>query len=97
MTVSLGTAYRSFGGEVEASNTPTICRLHRFMPSPTLSHSSSFCPSCCLFRSSTASLESIGMPHCPNENFSGLGSKGQGDWAISHVDDSGHQAALSRE
>jgi hypothetical protein len=40
MTVSLGTAYRSFGGEVEASNTPTICRLHRFMPSPTLGHSS---------------------------------------------------------
>ena len=35
MTVSLGTAYRSFGGEVEASNTPTICRLHRFMPLPT--------------------------------------------------------------
>src|SRR3954471_18426033 len=40
MTVSLGTAYRSFGGEVEASNPPTICRLHRFMPSPTLGHSS---------------------------------------------------------
>ena len=27
MTLSLGTAYRSFGGEVEASSTPTICRL----------------------------------------------------------------------
>jgi integrase len=40
MTVSLGTAYRSFDGEVEASNTPTICRLHRFMPSPTFGHSS---------------------------------------------------------
>ena len=26
-TLSLGTAYRSFGGEVEASSTPTICRL----------------------------------------------------------------------
>jgi hypothetical protein len=25
---------------VEASNTPTICRLHRFMPSPTFGHSS---------------------------------------------------------
>ena len=25
--VILGTAYRSFGGEVEASSTPTICRL----------------------------------------------------------------------
>jgi hypothetical protein len=25
--LSLGTAYRSFGGEVEASSTPTICRL----------------------------------------------------------------------
>src|SRR5690349_5304257 len=40
MTVSLGTPYRSFDGEVEASNTPTICRLHRFMPSPTFGHSS---------------------------------------------------------
>src|SRR4029079_5588565 len=40
MTVSLGTAYRSFDGEVDASNTPTICRLHRFMPSPTFGHSS---------------------------------------------------------
>src|ERR1017187_2763018 len=27
MMLSLGTAYRSFGGEVEASSTPTICRL----------------------------------------------------------------------
>src|SRR6266403_1421781 len=27
MMLSLDTAYRSFGGEVEASNTPTICRL----------------------------------------------------------------------
>src|ERR1700676_4298050 len=27
MTLSLGTAYRSFGGEVEASSTLTICRL----------------------------------------------------------------------
>src|ERR1700730_1839587 len=27
MTLSLDTAYRSFGGEVEASGTPTICRL----------------------------------------------------------------------
>src|SRR4051794_15943359 len=27
MTLSLGTAYCSFGGEVEASSTPTICRL----------------------------------------------------------------------
>src|ERR1700687_151441 len=27
MTLSLGTAYRSFGGEVEASSTPKICRL----------------------------------------------------------------------
>src|SRR3981189_708582 len=27
MTLSLGTAYRSFGGEEEASSTPTICRL----------------------------------------------------------------------
>src|SRR6476620_11728937 len=27
MTLSFGTAYRSFGGEVEASSTPTICRL----------------------------------------------------------------------
>src|SRR5258708_11958925 len=27
MTLSLGTAYRSFGGEVEASSTPMICRL----------------------------------------------------------------------
>src|ERR1700738_4042439 len=27
MTLSSGTAYRSFGGEVEASSTPTICRL----------------------------------------------------------------------
>src|SRR4051794_10640317 len=27
MTLSLDTAYRSFGGEVEASSTPTICRL----------------------------------------------------------------------
>src|SRR3981081_2625648 len=27
MTLSLGTAYRSFGGEVEASSTTTICRL----------------------------------------------------------------------
>src|ERR1700722_16903891 len=27
MTLSLGTAYPSFGGEVEASSTPTICRL----------------------------------------------------------------------
>src|SRR5258706_16396632 len=27
MTLSLGTAYRSFGREVEASSTPTICRL----------------------------------------------------------------------
>src|ERR1700737_264759 len=27
MALSLGTAYRSFGGEVEASSTPTICRL----------------------------------------------------------------------
>jgi len=27
VTLSLGTAYRSFGGEVEASSTPTICRL----------------------------------------------------------------------
>src|ERR1700724_2244301 len=27
MTLSLGTAYRSFGGEVEALSTPTICRL----------------------------------------------------------------------
>src|SRR5947209_10558608 len=26
MTLSLDTAYRSFGGEVEASSTPTICR-----------------------------------------------------------------------
>ncbi len=26
-TLSLDTAYRSFGGEVEASSTPTICRL----------------------------------------------------------------------
>jgi len=25
--LSLDTAYRSFGGEVEASSTPTICRL----------------------------------------------------------------------
>src|ERR1700694_2288392 len=49
MTVSLGTAYRSFGGEVEASNTPTICRLHRFMPSPTLGHSSTLrSPDLCL-------------------------------------------------
>ena len=30
MTLSLGTAYRAFGGEVEASNTPTICRLPEF-------------------------------------------------------------------
>src|SRR5437899_8167923 len=27
MTLSLDAAYRSFGGEVEASSTPTICRL----------------------------------------------------------------------
>src|SRR6266850_4349075 len=27
MTLSLGTAYRSFGGEMEASSTPMICRL----------------------------------------------------------------------
>src|SRR5207247_7362714 len=27
MRLSLDTAYRSFGGEVEASSTPTICRL----------------------------------------------------------------------
>src|SRR5213080_1526129 len=27
MTLSLDTAYRSFGGEVEALSTPTICRL----------------------------------------------------------------------
>src|SRR5260370_28347575 len=27
MPLSLDTAYRSFGGEVEASSTPTICRL----------------------------------------------------------------------
>src|SRR5258707_349767 len=27
MTLSFDTAYRSFGGEVEASSTPTICRL----------------------------------------------------------------------
>src|SRR5438477_10635451 len=27
MMLSLVTAYRSFGGEVEASSTPTICRL----------------------------------------------------------------------
>src|SRR5437867_5081431 len=27
MTLSLDTAYRSFGGEVEASSTPTICRI----------------------------------------------------------------------
>src|SRR6266436_2067316 len=27
MTLSLDTAYRSFSGEVEASSTPTICRL----------------------------------------------------------------------
>src|ERR1700687_5062842 len=27
MTLSLGTAYRSFGGEVEASSSPTLCRL----------------------------------------------------------------------
>src|SRR6266849_7423158 len=27
MMLSLNTAYRSFGGEVEASSTPTICRL----------------------------------------------------------------------
>src|SRR5258705_5240025 len=27
MTLSLGTVYRSFGGEMEASSTPMICRL----------------------------------------------------------------------
>jgi hypothetical protein len=27
MMLSFDTAYRSFGGEVEASSTPTICRL----------------------------------------------------------------------
>jgi len=27
LMISLDTAYRSFGGEVEASSTPTICRL----------------------------------------------------------------------
>jgi len=27
MMLSLETAYRSFGGEVEALSTPTICRL----------------------------------------------------------------------
>ena len=30
MMLSLDTAYRSFGGEVEASSTPTICRLSEF-------------------------------------------------------------------
>src|SRR5208337_4071759 len=30
---------------VEASNTPTMCRLHRFTPSPTLGHSSKKAPS----------------------------------------------------
>src|SRR6202022_300023 len=50
MTLSLGTAYRSFGGEVEASSTPTICRLpdsrrHQLWaiapPSPTDSNAAS--------------------------------------------------------
>jgi hypothetical protein len=34
------TAYHSFVGEVEASNTPTIRRLTLFTPSPTFAHSS---------------------------------------------------------
>ncbi|MGE4129891.1 MAG: TRAP transporter large permease subunit, partial [Hyphomicrobiaceae bacterium] len=40
VTLSLGTAYRSFGGEVRSSTNPTICRLHRFTPSPTSGDSS---------------------------------------------------------
>src|SRR6266403_5542421 len=40
MMLSLDTAYRSFGGEVEASSTPTICGLPDFPPSPTLGDSS---------------------------------------------------------
>src|SRR5215467_5480754 len=40
ITVSSVTAYHSFVGEVEASNTPTIRRLHPFTPSPTSAHSS---------------------------------------------------------
>src|ERR1700704_2993760 len=43
MTLSLDTAYRSFGGEVEASSTPTICRLpdsRRHQPSA-IAHSPS--------------------------------------------------------
>src|SRR5258707_5725850 len=40
MMLSLDTAYRSFGGEVEASSPPTICGLPDFPPSPTLGDSS---------------------------------------------------------
>jgi hypothetical protein len=34
------TSYHFFGGEVEAPNTPTACRLNRFTSSPTSGHSS---------------------------------------------------------
>jgi hypothetical protein len=50
-------AYHSFGGEVEASNTPTIRRPYPFMPSPTSAHSSDEsdgCPFCASFTASIA-------------------------------------------
>ena len=38
-TLASVTAYHSFGGEVEASSTPTTRRLTPLMPSPTFAHS----------------------------------------------------------
>src|SRR6476660_8927352 len=43
MMLSLDTAYRSFGGEVEALSTPTICRL----PDSRRHQLSAIAPGCC--------------------------------------------------
>src|SRR5712675_1016750 len=63
MMLSLDTAYRSFGGEVEASSTPTICRL-----SDSRRHQlSAIAPS--LGADSTASREGAGQVEHPTCHY----------------------------
>src|SRR5712675_3481915 len=70
MMLSLDTAYRSFGGEVEASSTPTICRL-----SDSRRHQlSAIAPS--LGADSTASREGAGQVEHPTCHYWAAFEKG---------------------
>src|SRR6202035_1381173 len=67
MMLSLDTAYRSFGGEVEASSTPTICRLsdsRRHQLRAIAHHANRDASAVCQIQSPRHNVSGIGFGEC---------------------------------